>query len=185
MYSLTYNFSESGKLYKQRTTISIWRMLPILIRNHLLHLIICPIATVKLYEYYDVTPKLPEEETLANMFISCIVCGLAFEVTFFLCHYTEHMFPALYRKFHLLHHTTKADVALSGYYMTVLDYFGEGPIPMMMQLIPTVLFGFSSVAVIHGVSIVIVIVKSLKYFIDLFEYILRNNSSFWLANSGN
>ena len=134
-------------------------MLPILIRNHLLHLIICPIATVKLYEYYDVTPKLPQEETVANIFVSCIVCGLAFELTFFLGHYTEHMFPAFYRKFHLLHHTTKADVALSGHYMTLPDYFMEESIPMMMQMIPTVLFGFSSVAVIHGVSIITLIVE--------------------------
>jgi hypothetical protein len=36
--------------------------------------------------------------------------------------------------------------------MTVPDYFGEGPIPMMMQLIPTLAFGLSSTAVIHGVS---------------------------------
>jgi len=143
--------NEKGKLYKQRTTISIWRMLPILIRNHFLHLLICPILTVKLYEHFDIIPRAPSEETVVNVLVSCIFCGFAFEVAFFFCHYLEHVFPKMYAKFHLLHHTTKADVALSGYYMTVVDYFGEGPIPMMMQLVPTIAFGLSSTAVIHGI----------------------------------
>ena len=34
----------------------------------------------------------------------------------------------------------------------VVDYFGEGPLPMMMQLIPVAYFNLSPVAVIHGVS---------------------------------
>ena len=122
-------------------------------------------------------PRAPSEETVVNVLVSCIFCGFAFEIAFFACHYLEHVFPKVYAKigynirkvmqclrfhlvklkmfypakFHLLHHTTKADVALSGYYMTVVDYFGEGPIPMMMQLVPTMAFGLSSTAVIHGV----------------------------------
>ena len=124
--------------------------------------------------------------------MSCFICGLMFELTFFAGHYLgtkleilvqiigfflwlkvsqlwpkEHVFPNAYRKFHLLHHTTKADTAISGYYMTgyysclnnwkkrklVVDYFGEGPIPMLMQLIPVAYFNLSAVAVIHGVSL--------------------------------
>ena len=34
----------------------------------------------------------------------------------------------------------------------MVDYFGEGPIPMLMQLIPVAYFNLSAVAVIHGVS---------------------------------
>ena len=57
-----------------------------------------------------------------------------FELAFFTGHYlgedmfsinailtfirAEHVLPSCYRKFHLLHHTTKADTAVSGYYMT-------------------------------------------------------------------
>jgi len=142
---------EEGKVYKRRTTISIPRMVPIILRNQLVHLAICPILTVKIFEYFDFVPRSPSEETIMNILISCFLCGAAFELAFFFCHYLEHMFPKLYRHAHLLHHTTKADVALSGYYMTIIDYFGEGPIPMMFQLIPTVALRFSSVAVIHGI----------------------------------
>ena len=53
-----------------------------------------------------------------NIFASCIVCGLMFEIAFFFGHYLEHVLPTAYRKYHLLHHTTKADTAISGYYMT-------------------------------------------------------------------
>ena len=114
-------------------------------------------------------PKKPEDETIVNILISCIFCGFAFEVTFFVCHYFEHMFPKVYKHFHLLHHLTKADVALSGYYMTVVDYFGEGPIPMILQLLPTMSLGLSSVAVIHGVSLFFV---PNPFFRTLFIYFL-------------
>merc|ERR1712176_1320756 len=112
-------------------------MLPVLIRNQVLHVLICPVVTVQLFKYFNFTPKVPEEETVVNILVSCFFCGLMFELAFFTAHYLEHVFPKFYRSCHYLHHTTKADVALSGYYMTVIDYFGEGPIPMMMQLIPT------------------------------------------------
>ena len=71
--------AENGKLYKQRTTVSVWKMLPILIRNHFLHLLICPYLTVKIYDYFEQSPKSPADETIANVLISCFLCGLAFE----------------------------------------------------------------------------------------------------------
>lgn len=149
--ALDYITKEEGKLYKKRTTVPVRKMLPVLLRNHFVHLAVCPLLTVKLFDWAKMEPRAPEEETFVNVFISCVLCGLAFEVTFFFSHYLEHMFPSLYRNCHLLHHTTKADIALSGYYMTLIDYFGEGPIPMLAQLLPTIFFASSSTAVIHGI----------------------------------
>jgi len=141
---------ERGKLYKKRTTISTWRIIPVVLRNHCVHLIFVPLIGNLIFDFFGTLPKAPEDETIVNILMSCIVCGLAFEVVFFSGHYLEHVFPKMYRKFHLLHHTTKADTAISGYYMTVFDYMFEGPVPMLAQLIPVAYFNLSSVAVIHG-----------------------------------
>jgi len=148
---------ERGKLYKKRTTVSTSRMIPIVLRNHLIHLIVCPLVSNLIFDAFGTLPKKPEDETILNVLLSCFVCGLMFELTFFTGHYLEHVLPSWYRKFHLLHHTTKADTAISGYYMTVFDYFGEGPVPMMMQLIPVAYFNLSPVAVIHGCLLNIVL----------------------------
>lgn len=148
---------EKGKIYKQRTTISTGRMIPIVIRNHLIHIALLPFVSNAIFDLFGTLPKKPEDETVLNVLLSCMICGLMFELTFFTGHYLEHVFPKAYRKFHLLHHTTKADTAISGYYMTVVDYFGEGPLPMMMQLIPVAYFNLSPVAVIHGCLLNIVL----------------------------
>ena len=71
-----------------------------------------------IFAAFGTEPKSPYEETPMNIFASCIVCGLMFEIAFFFGHYLEHVLPTAYRKYHLLHHTTKADTAISGYYMT-------------------------------------------------------------------
>ena len=77
-----------------------------------------PFMSNAIFAAFGTEPKSPYEETPMNIFASCIVCGLMFEIAFFFGHYLEHVLPTAYRKYHLLHHTTKADTAISGYYMT-------------------------------------------------------------------
>jgi sterol desaturase/sphingolipid hydroxylase (fatty acid hydroxylase superfamily) len=54
------------------------------------------------------------DDSLIWIFWSFFINGFVFEVVFWAGHYIQHLSPDLYRKFHLLHHTTKADIALSG-----------------------------------------------------------------------
>lgn len=62
-------------------------MIPVVLRNHFVGLAVCPLLTVKLFDWANVEPRAPEDETFVNIFISCVLCGLAFEVTFFFGHY--------------------------------------------------------------------------------------------------
>lgn len=85
--------NEHGKVYKKRTTVPYSRIIPVVIRNHIIHLLICPYLTVKIFDYFNVNPVTPYEETLWTCFVGIILCGLAFEVVFFTCHYLEHVMP--------------------------------------------------------------------------------------------
>ena len=62
----------------------------------------------------------------------------------------------------------KFDLHMTIIYL-VVDYFGEGPLPMMMQLIPVAYFNLSPVAVIHGVSSRFDILYSRDPFCDILD----------------
>jgi hypothetical protein len=82
-----FNLNLQSTNKKQRTTVPVRKMIPVVLRNHFVGLAVCPLLTVKLFDWANIEPRAPEDETFVNIFISCVLCGLAFEVTFFFGHY--------------------------------------------------------------------------------------------------
>jgi sterol desaturase/sphingolipid hydroxylase (fatty acid hydroxylase superfamily) len=126
-----------------------------------------PLAWIGYHILSPFTALKVSDDSLIWMLWSYFINGFVYEVVFWVGHYLEHLSPDLYRKFHMLHHTTKADIALSGfytiynevrinfltfcfkcqgYYMTFVDYCFEGLIPFYCCLLVTAWFHLSTVA---------------------------------------
>ena len=56
-----------------------------------------------------------------------------YDVVFYCGHYLMHL-PRFYKNVHKMHHSTFGDVAISGYYMTVVDLVGEFILPMYLPM---------------------------------------------------
>lgn len=130
----------------------------VVLKNHILTLLLAPPLVYMIYKNCAAQPPLrTQEETFGWVAFSMFVLGGVFEVVFWLGHYMEHLSPFLYRHFHLLHHTTKADTSISGYYMTFLDYCLEGPVPMLAcTVVAAAIFNLSPTALLHQVMLNVV-----------------------------
>ncbi len=126
---------QEGKEFVQRTNIKTEKIVAVVAKNHFLTVVyaqneiiekperkyflelqitFCPL----IYLGYKLSPYEPlkvSEDTPFWFLWSYFLDGFIFEVIFYLGHYLEHLSPDLYRKYHLLHHTSKADMAFSGY----------------------------------------------------------------------
>jgi hypothetical protein len=137
-------YNENGKTFKQRTSVPLKTILSVVLRNHVLtvvcechttltiyyvqafdishHIIymhvlqlICPPAVVLYFKYvcpYQ-SPGKSQDETVLWFFLSYFIDGAVFEIIY-TGHFSEHLFPSFYKNYHLLHHTSKADIAFSG-----------------------------------------------------------------------
>lgn len=139
---------QEGKDFKTRTTVPMEKILAVVAKNHVLTTLTFPLMIYIGYNWLSPYPALKVSEDSVLWFIwSYFLDGFIFEVIFWSGHYLEHLFPELYRDYHLLHHTTKSDVAFSGYYMTFVDYCLEGLFPMYICLLISAWFQLSTVAV--------------------------------------
>lgn len=139
---------QEGKEFKTRTTVPIMKILAIVARNHMLTLVVAPFVIFNTYAMLSPSGKMLDtaQDGIVWFLWSYFIDGMIYEAVFWSGHYLEHLSPKLYRDFHLLHHTTKSDLAFSGWYMTVMDYCLEGMIPMYCCLLATTKFQLSSVA---------------------------------------
>jgi sterol desaturase/sphingolipid hydroxylase (fatty acid hydroxylase superfamily) len=145
--ALDFFTNQKGKTFVTRTSVPLKKMIPIVAKNHFLAMIVFPPLAWIGYHILSPFPALKlSDDSLIWIIWSYFINGLVFEVVFWVGHYLEHLSPDLYRKFHLLHHTTKADIALSGYYMTFVDYCFEGLIPFYACLLVTARLQLSTVA---------------------------------------
>ena len=77
--------------------------------------ILGPLLTWSFFTHVSPFGPLPvAEDSLLWIALSYFAHGAIFELVFWSGYFLEHLVPALYRRFHLLHHTTKADIAFSG-----------------------------------------------------------------------
>lgn len=116
--------------------------------------LIGPAFTYAFFKYVSPYPPLPtSQDSVLWFFWSYFVNSFFYEILFYWGHYFEHLVPAWYRDYHLLHHTTKADYGLSGFYMTFVDYIFEGLLPMCFAVVISAFMGLSSVSVMTTVML--------------------------------
>ena len=145
--------NEKGKLFKSRTVVPVVKIMKVVMRNHVFTLLLGPPAVYVTFQLFgNGKSTSTREETFTWLIWSIFVHGFIFEIIFWVCHYLEHLSPKLYKDYHLLHHTTKADLAFSGYYMTWIDYCGEALLPLYGCALATAIFGLSPTALLQCVT---------------------------------
>ena len=103
-------------------------MLPTVIRNHI-------ILGIFYYIYINLFP--PMICNISNktyiFLLKILVYYILYDIIFYSGHILMHH-KYLYKIIHKQHHLTDADIGISGYYMGVIDFFGEFILPFFIPL---------------------------------------------------
>ena len=119
----------SIKYYKVKTwkkkKIPEYSLLPIVIRNHIISALI-----YNLYiSYTNKGLQNNDEIPLLYLFFQIGIFFSIFDIIFYIGHRLIHH-NKLYPYIHKTHHNTHADIAISGYYMDIIDFIIEFMLPV-------------------------------------------------------
>ena len=143
-------FIEKYKVHNTNKTISLKKILPNILLNHVVSFI-----TFILYKVYINNGLLIYPVScLYILTIECALFFILFDIIFYIGHRLIH-YPILYKFCHKKHHSINANIALSGYYMDIIDYFIEFMCPLYIStyILNTnilVLFICSTIGQING-----------------------------------
>lgn len=105
-------------------TLTEWDILPTVIRNHMIlfifHYFYSSFFSLEVFTYTFL-------EFCANLLVFFILSDVFFYIGHRLMHH-----PKIYSMVHKQHHLTRTTIGISGYYMGVIDFFGEFIIPFYL-----------------------------------------------------
>ena len=115
---------------KKKESICLRQILPCILLNHVVSFIIFII-----YNNYVMNNIIVYYKNVCIYLLSikCILFFLLFDIIFYIGHRIIHL-PLLYKHIHKKHHNINANIAISGYYMTVSDYLIEFMLPLYIPI---------------------------------------------------
>ena len=117
------SFIEKYKIHNINKNISFKNILSTILPTILLNHIISFTVFI-LYNLYTNKGLLIYSSSLSLLTLECSLFFILFDIIFYIGHRIIH-FPILYKYIHKTHHNINANIAISGYYMGVIDYFIE------------------------------------------------------------
>jgi fatty acid hydroxylase domain-containing protein 2 len=147
------SFIEKYKIHNINKNISFKNILSTILPTILLNHIISFTVFI-LYNLYTNKGLLIYSSSLSLLTLECSLFFILFDIIFYIGHRIIH-FPILYKYIHKTHHNINANIAISGYYMGVIDYFIEFMFPLYISsyILNTnilVLFICSTIGQING-----------------------------------
>ena len=135
---------------KINKSISDFDMLLIVIRNH----IILGFFTYLYLDYYP-PKKTNVSKGIMVFLLRVFVYYLLYDIIFYTGHIIMHH-RYFYKMIHKQHHLTHANIGISGYYMGVIDFFGEFIIPFFLPAYilgndPLIILTYGIIGNINGI----------------------------------
>lgn len=126
-----FNFFEKYKVKNPRPdSLTELDLLPTLMINMILSYLFFNIFYINSTNRGLVIPKtMPSFLTIIT---ETIVYSIIYDIFFYMGHYILHV-PIFY-KYHKKHHSTRASIGISAFYMDKIDYFLEGILPVSLAL---------------------------------------------------
>ena len=125
-------FIEKYKVHNTNKNIYLKNILPNILLNHIISFI-----TFILYTSYInkglLIYSINSLNSLCLLTIECCLFFILFDIIFYIGHRLIH-FPILYKYIHKTHHNINANIAISGYYMDIIDYFIEFMCPLYFSI---------------------------------------------------
>lgn len=134
--------SEFKKTYKQKSINSKYSfgfMSLIVLRNHVIQYVV--FCFLVIYNNNDTI------EAWYHTLGWSVIFFLVTDWTLFFGHYFMHLTEWIYKVTHSLHHNTFASQAVSAHFMTVIDFFLESMLPMIVSVL-FFKYGASSIALL-------------------------------------